>query len=267
MGSTRRALADALDSVLEQAASFQKEQALGQFNLFATLCESGKPGNLTDVPIPELPEWDDLTKLQHEKEMMGFYVTGHPLMNYSDVIQKYTNATAANLGDYPPQSQVKMAGLVQKVKEINTKKGDRMAFFGLEDLTGSVEVTVFSDLYLQYRDLLKSGDPLVISGLREGEKDAPKILAQEICRIDEATQRFSKGIEIRISARGADPNQILDLKRILLRNRGRLPVRLRVVIPNRSETVIKLSSISCDASEDLIESVNHTFGDRAVNFV
>lgn len=267
MGSTRRALNEALDMVLEQAASYQKEQSIGQFNLFATVCEPGNPGNLTDAPIPEIPEWDDLTKLQHEKEMMGFYVTGHPLMNYADVIRKFTNATAATLGDIAPQSQVRMAGLVQKVKEINTKKGDRMAFFGLEDLTGSVEVTVFSDLYLQYRDLLKSGDPLIIVGLREGEKDAPKILAQEICRIDEATRKFSKGIEIRISARGADPNQILDLKRILMRNRGRLPVKLRVVIPNRSETLISLSSLSCDPTEDLLESINHTFGERAVNFV
>lgn len=267
MGPTRRAMVDSLDSVLEQAAAFHKEKNQGQINLFATVCEPGSPGNLTDEPIPQLPEWDSQTKLQHEKEIMGFYVTGHPLMSYGDIIKRYTNASCGNLADVPTASQVRLAGLVQKIKEIHTKKGDRMAFFGLEDLSGTVEVTVFSDLYVQHRELLRSSEPLIISGVREGDKESPKVLAQEICRLEDATKRFSKGIEIAISARGIDTAKIKDLKRILMRHRGRLPVKLHVVIPNRSETVISLSSLACEPSEQLMTEVQETLGEKAVSFV
>lgn len=264
MGASRRAMSEALDSVMEHAAGFQKEKAEGQFNLFVSDCEPN--GSLADQPLPQLPEWDDLIKLQQEKEIMGFYVTGHPLMNFQDLIGRYTNASCAKLADTEPNALVRIAGMVKKIKEINTKKGDRMAFVTLEDLTGDTEVTVFSDLYLLTRDLLQSSDPLMITGVREGDKESPKVLAQEIYPIEDAPRRLSKGIQIKLSARGADPRYVKDLKQVLARHRGRLPVRLHVVIPNRSETIINLSSVSCDPSEAFLAEVRNALGYEAVSF-
>ncbi|MGB6063413.1 MAG: DNA polymerase III subunit alpha [Desulfomonilaceae bacterium] len=266
MGFSRRAMFEAFDVVLEQAANFQREKKEGQFNLFGTECVPGSEVNPSDSSIPDLPEWEDSAKLNYEKQAMGFYLTGHPLVNYESIVRRFINAFADNLGAVTGSSQVTMAGLVKKIKEINTKKGDRMAFVALEDLTGVTEVTVFSDLYGQCRDLLRSGEPLVIAGIREGDRDAPKVLAQEIYRIEEAPRRFSKRMQIRISTLGADPLQIKDLKRILARHKGRLPVSLHVVIPNRTETVISLNSVSCDPSESLLAEVHDTLGNEAVYF-
>jgi DNA polymerase III subunit alpha len=263
-GFSRRAMSEALDSVMEQASGFQKEKAEGQFNLFATDCEPN--GTLADQPIPQLQEWDDLEKLQYEKDIMGFYVTGHPLMNFKELINRYANASSDTLAQVEPSTIVRMAGMVKKTKEINTKKGDRMAFISLEDLSGMTEMTVFSDLYLLARDLIQSGEPVMISGVREGEKDSPKVLAQEIYRLEEAPRRLSKGIKIKVSARGADPAHIKDLKQIISRHRGRLPVKVHIVIPNRSETVITLSSAACDPTEDFLTEVRNTLGDQAVTF-
>ena len=265
LGPSRRAMFDGLDSVLDQAASYQKEKNDGQANLFADGCKPGKGADFV-IPVAELPEWDELTTLSFEKEIMGFYVTGHPLTNYEEIIKKYTNATCAGLADFPASSQVRLAGLVKRIKEINTKKGDRMAFVSFEDLTGVAEVTFFSELYLQSRDLLNSPEPLILSGLREGDKESPKILAQDLCRIQDAPLKFSKGMTIKISARGVEPNQIKDLKSILLRHRGRLPVKLHVVIPNRTETVINLAPLSCEPSDKLLTEVRSTFGHQSINF-
>jgi DNA polymerase III subunit alpha len=259
-------MVEALDVMLEHAASFQREKKEGQFNLFAAECVPGTESSVPESRIPDVPEWDDSTKLNHEKLAMGFYLTGHPLVNYEDLIRRYVNAFADKLGALADSSTVKMAGLVKKIKEINTKKGERMAFIALEDLTGVTEVTIFSDLYSQCRDLLKSGEPLIVSGIREGDKDSPKVLAQEIYRMEEAPRRFSRGMQIRISTLGADPHQIRDLKRILARHRGRLPVKLHVVIPNRTETIINLNAVSCDPSEDLLTEVHGALGYQAVSF-
>ncbi len=264
-GATRRAMVESLDSVLEQASHAQREKAEGQFNLFASECEPGEPAELTDLPIPAAPEWDDQTKLSFEKELLGFYITGHPLTKFDDSIRKYTNAYSGTVGAMPSGSQVRMAGLVKKCKEINARKG-RMAFVTLEDLTGSIEVTVFSELYLHNMELLQSGEPLLIAGTREGEQETPKILASEIHRLQDAPRYMSKGIQIMISARGTDPLQIKDLKTILGHHPGRLPVKLHVVIPHRTETVISLSSVFCDPSEALVAAVHKTFGQHSISF-
>lgn len=264
MGFSRRAMTEALDSAMEQASGFQKEKLEGQFNLFASECEPN--GSLADQSIPNLPEWEDLVKLQHEKDIMGFYVTGHPLMNFQEIIGRYANASSDTLATLEPPATVRMAGIIKKTKEITTKKGERMAFASLEDLAGITEVTVFSDLYSQTRDLIHSGEPLMISGVREGDKESPKVLAQEIYRIEEAPRRLSKGIQIKLSARGADPGNMKDLKAVLTRHRGRLPVKLHVVIPNRSETIINLSSFTCDPTEDFLAEVKDTLGYQAVSF-
>lgn len=266
LGPSRRAMAEALDAVLDQANNFQREKMEGQFNLFAMECAPGEPERFTDVPIPELPEWDDQLKLSHEKELMGFYVTGHPLTKFEDVIKKFINASSENLGEISSGVSVRLAGIVKKTKEITTRKGERMAFVALEDLQGVVEITVFSDLYRTSRALLESGEPLVVAGTREGDKDSPKVLATEIHPLEEAPRHFGKGIRIVISTLGTGPAQIKDLKEILSRHRGRIPVKLHVVIPNRTETVISLSSVACDASDAMLTEVHTAFGYQAVSF-
>jgi DNA polymerase-3 subunit alpha len=264
-GHSRHALIESLDGILDAASAYRKEKAAGQFNLFDNDCMTGGD-NAADAPIPDLSEWDDVTKLSFEREMLGFYITGHPLTRFDDLIKRYASASSSGLAGIAESSPVRLAGLVKTVKEINTKRGDRMAFVGLEDLEGVAEVTVFSDLYAQSRDLLKPGEALMISGTRDGEKDNPKVLAQEICRLEEAPGRFSNAIHIRIMTTGIDPDRIKDLKRILNRHRGNLPVKLHVIVPNRTETVMSLSSISCEAGSELQSEVNETFGYPAVSF-
>jgi DNA polymerase-3 subunit alpha len=266
LGPSRRAMIEALDAVLEQSASFQREKNEGQFNLFATECVPGPNGNLTDTPVPDLSEWDTQIKLAHEKEIMGFYVTGHPLMEFGDLIKRFTNANSETLAQIPASAQARLAGLVGRIKEITTKKGDRMAFVSLEDLKGVTELTVFSDLYRTNLDLLHSGKPLIVSGTREGDKEAPKMLANEMHPLEEAPRHFGKGLRITLSTVGTHPHQIKDLKAILTRHRGRIPVKLHVVIPNKTETVINLASFACDGSEALLTEVQSTFGYQPITF-
>jgi DNA polymerase-3 subunit alpha len=262
LGPSRKSMAEQLDTIVEEASSFQKEKSNGQFNLFAGECEVAVPA--ADSSTHDAEEWDDLYKLQLEKELMGFYVTGHPLMNFIDIIEKYSNASSQTLAATEPQSLVRMAGMIKKIKEINTKKGDRMAFISLEDLTGITEVTVFADLYKLTRDLLQSGDPLMITGVREGDKESPKMLAHEIYPLDETPRRMSKGIRIRISALGADPRHVGQLKKIFSKHRGRVPVKVSVSIPNRSETLISLPAVECDPSEEFITEIRDVLGYPAV---
>lgn len=261
-GHSRKALVEGLDEVLDEAAAFQRDQAIGQGNLFDMECMPTTEG--FDSPVPDLAEWDDLEKLSFEKEMIGFYITGHPLMKFENLIKRYTTASSVTLRAMPENSSVRLAGLVKSSKEITTKKGDRMAFVTVEDLTGVIEVTVFSDLYAQSRDLLQSGEPLIIVGAREGDEDNPKVLAKEIHHIEEAEHCFGNVLHIHISAPGTSPSQISHLKRILLHHKGRVPVTLHVTIPKRTETIIGIPSIKCDPSSALLAEIKEAIGNQTV---
>ncbi len=266
MGLTRRAMYDSLDLTLEQASAIQREKMQGQFNLFAMECLPQEPQSVSDIPITNLPEWDEVTRLAYEKETMGFYVTGHPLTKYEHDIERFGIVQNVSLTDLPPSTAVRIAGLVKHTKEITTKKGDRMAFVFLEDMTGTTEVTVFSDLYKEKKELLQSGDPLVVVGTRNGDNDNPKVLANEIHRLEEAQRHFSSVMHIKIATTGIDPASIKNLKSILYRNRGRIPVKIHVIVPNKTETIINLSSTLCDPSESLVIELQSIFGVQSVNF-
>ncbi len=266
MGRSRRAMIEGLETVLDYAAGYQKEQAEGQFNLFDDECVPGGDGASLGVSVPELPEWEDMEKLAHEKEMLGFYITGHPLMKYEDLVKRFTNATAVTLGDLAGGAPVRIAGLVKSTKEIKTKKGERMAFVVLEDLTGATEITVFSDVYLQSQNLVQPGEPIIVAGTRNGDKDNAKVLAQQICQLKEAAQRFSHVMHIRISTPGTDQSQIKALRALLAGHRGRLPVKLHVEVPNHSVTTISLSSISCEPTEELMDETRRIFGYQPIYF-
>ncbi len=265
LGHARRAMFEALDAVLEDAARSHKEKAQGQFNLFSKVGLPGKAG-VADTPIPDVDEWDDQVKLSFEKEMIGYYITGHPLNGFEDLMRKYTNASSVTLGDAPDSSQVRVAGLAKSVKEHVTPKGERMAYVTLEDMEGAIDVTVFADLYGEVRDVLNTSEPLLISGTKEGNQANPKVLAREIYHLASATRRFSREVHVRISTTEADPKQISDLKGIFERHKGNLPVTLHVIIPNKSETVIRLGSVMCAPSDALAGEVEKTFGYAAVTF-
>jgi DNA polymerase-3 subunit alpha len=265
-GPTRRAMLDALDTVLDEASKVQKERASGQFNLFGAQCAPAGFSAGSGSRIKDLPEWDDQDKLRYEKDSLGFYITGHPLMKHEDIIKRFATTNSRTIAEVESGASVKIAGIFKSVKEHVTKKGDRMAFAVLEDLTGSVEVTIFPELYSLNRQLLAAFDPVMVSGQKDGDSENPKLVAKDICPIEESPKRFGSGLHIRISADGAKPDQVRRLKSIIAGYPGKMPLRIHVVIPHKSETIIGLPEYGCDPSEELISSLKATMGDRAVFF-
>jgi len=141
-----------------------------------------------------------------------------------------------------------------------------MAFVSLEDMAGTIEVTVFADLYRQSRELIESGEPIVVSGTRNGENENPRVLASEIHRLADAQRQFCSALRITITTTGVDPSSVKELKSILSRRKGRVPIKIHVVMPNRTETVINLPSTSCDPSDGLIMELHKTFGPQSAVF-
>jgi DNA polymerase-3 subunit alpha len=283
-GAARAALLEGLEQAMSYGQKIQEEKASAQVSLFGT-AEVVKSNGNGGMKLPNVPEWPDKEKLGYEKEALGFLITGHPLDRYVDDIRRLANTEITGLCELPDGSEVRVCGIVSTMREIITKKGDRMCFATIEDLSGSVEITVFSDIYTTASQLLKSDDPLFVVGkLERGEKGA-KILVQAAKEGGSEWQQRNRGpagdIKLLAEARSQTTKKVLftlrlddmplermnELKEIVERHSGGVPAYIQFVLPERGQAVMPLpSEMKVMASDDLRLEVERLFGYNAATF-
>jgi DNA polymerase-3 subunit alpha len=178
-GLDRSILFSQIDSAMSASAVAHRDRAIGQVSLFDELQEpvTSKPTSLSLNFVP----WTLSEKLTFEKDLLGFYVTGHPLEEYRSVLENGTCKSVADLGELEDKSTVKLAGSLTSVDRKFTKKdGKPFAILMLEDLTGSVEVMVWSEAFTKYSNYLETGKVVSITGRLDKREDASRIVASEV---------------------------------------------------------------------------------------
>src|SRR5262249_32069781 len=128
--------------------------------------------------------WPEGLKLKHEKETLGFYITGHPLRKYANEVKTYGNATTGVLSEKPSGFDISIGGLVSAMRLMRTKKGDAMAVIQLEDWEGIVEVLIFPDTYAKAQKLLEVDAPILVKGKLDNDESSAKILATDVYPIE-----------------------------------------------------------------------------------
>lgn len=270
-GTRRAALIAGLESAMDLGQRIQREKESAQVSLFGTNEIVRGNGNGSGQ-IPDVPEWDSRELLAFEKEALGFYISGHPLDRYVDEVKKFGAVDTAVLSERTDKSEVKLCGVVAMLTEKMTKRGDRMAFFSLEDRTGSVEVMVFPDTFSAAASAIKSDEPILVSGILEiaednggQEKKGCKVKATEIVLLRDATARQSTRANITISGDLAKTH-LETLKEILARHPGTCRTFLRFRMDGFQNGVIPVPQLTVAASEDLSVEVERVFGYNAVRF-
>ena len=173
----RASLFKAIDEALGMGASMQKTRDDKQpsfSDLFGI--EEESTFSTRKIAYPEEIPWPRLHELKLEKETIGFYVSGHPLDDFLEELDRYTTASIASCLFYPSSKESFLGVEVVSLKEIITKRGDRMAFVLIEDKTAQIEAVIFSDFYLENEALLKSGEPLWIKGQIEVAEGGVKVI-------------------------------------------------------------------------------------------
>lgn len=172
----RASLYKAIDQALELGASAQKLQDELQPSFSDLLGEADNSFSQYHFSYPDTPPWSLLEKLKFEKETIGFFVTGHPLDEFSQEIDRYTSNKIQDCLQFPSNKEVFLAATVITQREIITKKGDRMAFVTLGDKTGEIEAVVFSDVYLENEGTFKNDEPLWVKANLERSETGAKLL-------------------------------------------------------------------------------------------
>ncbi len=238
LGAQRSQLFAILDTAMEQAQAAQRDKLSGQKSLFGVLPET-EAAKSSEIKLPTIPEWSEKDKLAAEKETVGFYLTGHPLDSHRRELQMVTTATLTDLGELHNQA-VRVGGLLKTRKNIISKKGDRMAFLTLEDISGVAEIVVFPKVYQDCANLLDEDIPLIIQGKAEIDEQTNKVIADEIISLDEARKKYIESARILLRSDQVSRRRIEDLKKLVLQNHGTCPVQLTLHYDNRGEVDIEI---------------------------
>ncbi|RYE75568.1 MAG: DNA polymerase III subunit alpha, partial [Myxococcales bacterium] len=186
LGHFRRALVTIHETAVDQYVDIKRNEAIGQDSLFGGL-DDGSSGFGVNIDIPDIPEWDKQTLLAHERDMLGLYVSDHPLLGLEHVLAEHSDVTiGALLGDEtrPDGTNVTVAGLVTGVQRKVTKRGDTWAIVTIEDLEGAIEVLLFPSSYQLAGPLLETDTIISVKGRLSRSKDTPELHGQEVTAPD-----------------------------------------------------------------------------------
>jgi DNA polymerase-3 subunit alpha len=266
LGQGRAPLMRVLDVALEAGQRVQRDKAIGQMGMF-----SPEVGFDKEV-VPSGPEWDDAERLAHEKEALGFYITGHPLASYAKAIKRFATINTASVAECHHGQEVALGGLVVKSRTLTTKRGDRMAFVSVEDLHGIQEVIVFPELFKEVEDLLLACEmgeerPVMVRGTVDVTDEGAKIIATAIAPLEEYGQKVATKVTIQVPTTGLTHDDLLQLRGVLQRHPGDARVVLRLIGADRRQTTVALDrDLGVAPTMELIEEVEALVGENRVHF-
>ncbi|MBI4345769.1 MAG: DNA polymerase III subunit alpha, partial [Elusimicrobia bacterium] len=257
----RAALNAILEETMDRQARIKEDVGRGQGLLFGA--NEGPPPSAASPDVQPLHEHD---VLKSEKEVLGFYLSGHPLVRYKDRLAMVSTHTIDKLGP-EVSGQIRVAGMVAQVKKLLTKeKGEQYARGVLEDLTGEITVLVFPRKYAEGLGKLFNLNAIVtiagrLSFRGDAENQAPELIADEILPIDHAVARLARRLTIPFSTAALEKTLLEDLRRVLAKHPGRCPVTLRLDTPAHGTALVETET-SVRLEESLFDDLERILGEK-----
>jgi len=255
----------AVPAALEFGQRAQRERESGQTSLLSGLDRA--PGAPRPRKLPDADPWSDAEVLTREKEVLGFYMTGHPLARYERELREFATNSVGALPETEDGEVVRVGGIVTHVKQMTDRKGERMAFVTLEDFTGRVELVVFSKCYARRAEELQRDAAVLVEGkVSTREDEVPKIVVSDVVPLSRAHQRFVERVVITLPPDAVDESLLADVKGALEAHAGRCPVDL-VVRSGGDLVTISAGAVRVEPSRELLDRLEAIVGESSVRLV
>ncbi len=253
-----------IDRAMEEAAQIQEDRKKGQLSLFKNL--EGKEENFQDALDTLLPQTEEASKkikLAWEKELLGVYLSGHPLKGYEKRIAYFSTTSLVNLHQVKDKKNLRVAGIISSLTLKNDRRGKAMAFLTLEDLESEGEIVIFSKVYEECVSHLKEGGLILVAGRLDASNDPPKIIANKIIPFSKLRDiGYNFHLQVKKSRWGKEDME--QIKGILLSHQGKYPVYLHFQGNNKERITIKSKSLRVDFSESFIEEIEKFLGTNSL---
>ncbi|HTG12234.1 MAG TPA: hypothetical protein VK746_15660, partial [Candidatus Eisenbacteria bacterium] len=277
--STRAGLLAALDQAMDSGQRQQRDREEGQVSLFDMPGGGGAKPAAPVAAAARLPEWPQEEMLAYEREVLGFYLSGHPLEQYREMARRIGALSAADLAARSTGARVLLLGQVSAFSESTTKSGNRMAFATLELVDGSTPLTIFPEPYRSCAGALRHKGPVIVRGRADDSDKGRVVLAEEIKPLEDAMGNLAPAgnghgngngagnggasahaCRIRVSAAAeALPELLASVKAACREHEGRTPLFLHVLLPEQ-EVVLRIKELAVDPDADLVSKVEGLLG-------
>ena len=277
----RAALIAAIDKAIERAQKSQRDTAAGQHGLFGLFNDAPAAGmKAHQEPLPSVPDWDESQRLQNEKDVLGFYVSGHPLGKYAEKLRNLPGVVdtqtalemtpVANTGrrDAQNETEISIAGILMGVRVAKSRKGDLYAQAALEDLTGKIELICFPEAYKKLAEKLKIDVPVLVRGVLRGEEDsAPKLAISNITALEDVKIKLPSSMRIRIALDRSSEAALTQLHAMIVATPG--PGKILLDFEQKDEFLVVLEpeGLSVAADKGFVERVEELMGHGAVRVI
>jgi DNA polymerase III subunit alpha len=267
LGPHRAALMATLEEAMRAAEQHAKAQAVGQVDMFGVLTEE-----IDDVKkaFANVPHWPDKIWLEGERETLGLYLTGHPINQYSSELRRYTSGRLCDLHPTSRDTVTTAAGLVIAARSMVTKRGNKMGIFTLDDKSGRLDVTLFSEALEKYEELMQKDRILVVSGQVSFDdfSGGLKMSARELLDINDARERFARAIRISLDEQRIDERFFPRLCEILEPARaGVCPVQVNYRRPGSRARLTLGTEWRVTPTDQLIDDLRVLLGRERVELV
>lgn len=261
LGGKRAQYVAALEAALSFGQSAQRDRNSGQMNLFGSAAAAVEP------KLPNLPEWDDQLKLQMEKEVLGLYVTSHPLASYAPQLKAFSNTRVAKLMDTADGATVTIGGMISGVRVKTDKKDRRYAQLMLEDLDGSVRVMVFSKQYEEFKDRLVEDSIVFMNAKLDRSRDEPTLICNDITPMAQAVEKLTGKAVLTLQAQDLNDEDLKKLQEVVQQNAGPVPLVFSLRTgTNHVVTVNAGRKFSVQPSERLTAQIKELFSDGRLHY-
>ena len=260
LGGHRAQLLEALERAMRNAQALQDERRRGQISLFggeSALEVEGSPA------LPDAPEWTEAERLSHEKELLGFYVSSHPLSRYEKDLA-YFATSLLEIDGRQDGELVRVGGMISRVSPSSDRRGNAMAFATLEDLSGTAEVVFFSDVYAECRELVVQDGVILVEGRLNRRKGAMTVQADRATPMERSRERLTRSVDVDLSYEAVSAELLEDLLGLCREHQGTcdLVVHLRgaPTEPGGRGAVVRSRSIRVQPTDDLLQAMGSLAG-------
>jgi DNA polymerase-3 subunit alpha len=254
---TRAAMLEGLEKAMEEAGRRRRDASSGQVSLFG-----GGAASKLRVPwrLPDVPERPLAQKLALEREVLGLFLSGHPMEAHAADVDRLASCDVAGLSAWESEAEVRIIAVPGEVKVVKTRRGDRMAFVTLEDASGSLECVFFSEPWMRSQAALKDGKPVLVTGRVERSADAVKLLATTAEPLEEVRARTFREVRLRVRADELGGDRVERLLALLVAERGDCELRVELHHPGRYRATLAVPEHRVAPTQALEDGLLALFG-------
>ena len=274
-GANRRQLTEVLERSIQAGQAMQADNRSGQQNLFGAFEESEDTEEVSaTADLPQIEEYPERERLMMEKEVLGYYLTAHPLDEHMDKLKQFTSHTTNKLIDIPDRGEVILGGMISSIKEAHTRnpkpgQPSKYANFDLEDVEGSVRCIMWPRQYAEFGHLIVPDDIVIIKGVvdRRGGGDECNMIINELVPLSQIEDRYTTGMIVRLQESTHGMQMIPKLREVTRAYPGRRKLQLLVQLADGTSVTLDVQGQGVDINNELRNRIDDLLGGGNIQMI